>query len=167
MIRKQNDPVGTLFHDIAHLIRLRMDEMLKPYDLTRLKWLAIGIVADDEGLTQVGLAERLELKSAATGKLVDRLVARGLVERRADPMDRRAHRLFATEKAENLLKELEPLGGAIRESVLSGLSDEDIHELTKTLQKIKTNLTSTVAGAMTSLTATSDIPGRTAISSAL
>ena len=156
-----------MFHDIAHLIRLRMDETLKPYDLTRLKWLAIGILADDEGLTQVGLAERLELKSAATGKLVDRLVARGLVERRADPMDRRAYRLFATDKAEYLLKDLEPLGDSIRESVLQGLNDEDIHGLTKTLQKIKTNLTSTVAGGMTSFAATSDMSALTVISASL
>ncbi|MEO1138952.1 MAG: MarR family transcriptional regulator [Pseudomonadota bacterium] len=156
-----------MFHDIAHLIRLRMDEALKPYDLTRLKWLAMGIVADNEGLTQVRLAERLELKSAATGKLVDRLVARGLVERQPDPTDRRAHRLFATKKAENLLKDLEPLGDSIRESVLQGLNAEDVHGLTKTLQKIKTNLTSAFAGGITSFAATSDMSALTVISASL
>lgn len=140
MIRKQDDIVGSMFHDIAHLIRLRIDEMLRPYDLTRLKWLAIGIVSDNEGLTQAGLAARLELKSAATGKLVDRLVERGMVERRHDPSDRRAYRLFATPKANRLLTELEPLGQEIRETVLRGLGEKELATLQSDLEKIKSNL---------------------------
>ena len=157
MIRKQDDIVGSMFHDIAHLIRLRIDEMLKPYDLTRLKWLAIGILSQNEGLTQTGLAERLELKTAATGKLVDRLVERGLVERRPDPDDRRAHRLYATEKSFALLTELEPLGEDIRDRVLADLNEKEIGALGSVLQKIKSNLTATVAGGMTSFAASPDI----------
>lgn len=140
-----------MFHDIAHLIRLRIDEMLRPYDLTRLKWLAIGIMAQTEGLTQTGLAERLELKTAATGKLVDRLVERGLVERRPDPDDRRAHRLFATEKSFALLTELEPMGENIRDAVLAGLNAQEIGALGDALKKIKSNLTLTVTGGITTI----------------
>ena len=51
MIRKQDDIVGSMFHNIAHLIQLRIDETLKPYDLTRLRWLAIRILSQNEGLT--------------------------------------------------------------------------------------------------------------------
>lgn len=156
MIRKQDDIVGSMFHDIAHLIRLKMDEMLKPYDLTRLKWLAIGILSQNEGLTQTGLAEQLELKTAATGKLVDRLVERGLVERRPNPDDRRAYRLFATEKSLLLLTELEPLGKSIRSAVLSGLDEHEVGALSRVLQKIKSNLALTLAGGATALATTSD-----------
>jgi DNA-binding MarR family transcriptional regulator len=167
MIRKQNDIVGSMFHDIAHLIRLRIDEMLKPYDLTRLKWLSIGILSQNEGLTQTGLAERLELKAAATGKLVDRLVERGLVERRSDPDDRRAHRLFATKKSLALLTELEPLGENIRDHVLANLTEQEIGTLSSVLQKIKSNLTATVAGAATSLAVSPDICLATAMCASL
>lgn len=157
MIRKQDDIVGSMFHDIAHLIRLRIDEMLKPYDLTRLKWLAIGILSQQQGLTQTGLATRLELKTAATGKLVDRLVERGLVERRPDPEDRRANRLFATEKSFALLAELEPLGAHIRDGVLAGLSEQDIGMLGCVLKKIKSNLRVTAAGGLASLAVSPDL----------
>ncbi len=146
MIRKQNDPVGSMFHDIAHLIRLQIDETLKPYGLTRLKWLAIGIVADNEGFSQVELASRLELKSAATGKLVDRLVERKLVERHPDPSDRRAYRLFATEKSNALLFELEPLGSRLRESTLNGLNETEVSVLKTMLARVKANL---LAAALT------------------
>lgn len=149
MIRKQDDPVGSMFHDIAHLIRHKIDDVLRPYELTRLKWLAIGIISDNEGLTQSGLANRLELKNAATGKLVDRLVERGLVERMSDPQDRRVYRLHATVKSRALLAELEPLGGAVRESVLDGIGEEDLQVLKKLLHRIKTNLTLGLASLAT------------------
>ena len=147
MIKKQDDPVGSMFHDIAHFIRLKIDDMLRPYGLTRLKWLAIGIIADNEGLSQSALANRLELKGAATGKLVDRLVERGLADRHPDPTDRRAHRLYATPKSRALLAELEPLSGAIRMDVLHGLGREEIDVLTSCLRKIKTNLLRLALGA--------------------
>lgn len=140
MIRKQDDLVGSMFHDIAHLTRLKIDEALKPYGLTRLKWLAIGIISDNEGFSQAELASRLELKGAATGKLVDRLVERGLVERLSDISDRRAYRLFATRKSKALQRKLRPLGEALRQDILQGLSDEDVGFLKGSLTKIKENL---------------------------
>ena len=146
MIRKQDDLVGSMFHDIAHLIRHKIDDMLRPYGLTRLKWLALGIILDNEGLTQVELARRLELKTAATGKLVDRLEQRGLVERRRDPDDRRAHRLVATGKSVELLGRLGPLSEAVRNRVLDGLDEEELRALGAMLERIKANLTTSLAG---------------------
>ncbi len=140
MIRKQDDLVGSMFHDIAHLLRLKIDEALKPHGLTRLKWLAIGIISDNEGCSQAELANSLELKSAATGKLVDRLVDRELVERRPDIKDRRAYRLFATPNSKALLLDLEPLGLRLRQEILNGLDEEDVNSLKDRLVTIKENL---------------------------
>lgn len=141
MIRKQDDIVGSLFQDIAHLIRQRIDAELRPHELTRLTWLAIGVVQGHPGQTQTELAQRLELKNAATGKLVDRLVGRGLVIRKPDPGDRRVHRLFVTEKSDRLLDELTPVSDAIREDVLQDVGLAERADLERTLKKIKTRLT--------------------------
>jgi MarR family transcriptional regulator for hemolysin len=140
MIRKRDDIVGSLFQDVAHLVRQRIDAELKPYGLTRLKWLAIGVLQDQRGLTQSELADWLELKPAATGRLVDRLVERGLVERRTDPDDRRAYQLFVTQKSDDLLENLVPTGDAIREHVLQDLDPQERAQLAKTLTKIKERL---------------------------
>lgn len=157
MIRKQDDLVGSMFHDIAHLVRLRIDGALKPYGLTRLKWLAIGIISNSEGFSQAELASRLELRSAATGRLVDRLVERGLVERRADKEDRRAYRLFATPKSEALLVDLQPLGERLRKEILNGLDHEDVGGLKNSLKKIKANLLSGAAALVTSVALKSEL----------
>jgi len=148
MIRKQNDIVGSLFQDIAHLIRQRIDTELQPYGLTRLKWLAIGLVQTHPGLTQTELAAKLELKPAATGKLVDRLEARGLVERRPDQSDRRVHRLVLTKKSEELLMQLEPVGNAIREDILQDLGQKERKQLEDALKTLKRRLTHAAVAAV-------------------
>ena len=73
MITKHDDLLGTLIHDVAHLLRLDIDRRLKDHNLTRVKWLALGIIANQPHLTQRELAEKMELGNAAVGRLVDRL----------------------------------------------------------------------------------------------
>lgn len=148
MIRKQDDIVGSLFRDIAHLIRQRIDSEFLPYGLTRLKWLAIGLIQTHPELTQTELAAKLELKPAATGKLVDRLVARDLVQRRPDKSDRRVHRLVLTKKSEELLAQLEPVGNAIREDILQDLGQRERKQLEDTLKTLKRRLTHAAVAAV-------------------
>lgn len=143
MLRKGDDIVGTMLHDVAHRIRLKIDEALKPFDLTRVSWLAIGIVARHGRLSQSQLAEALELGSPSTGKLVDRLEERGLVERVRDPQDRRSNLLTVTEAARRLLKDLEPVGEDLREDVLQNLTLQEREHLSKMLVRIKERLAST------------------------
>jgi len=143
VLRKGDDIVGTMLHDVAHRIRLKIDEALKPFDLTRVSWLAIGIVARHGRLSQSQLAEALELGSPSTGKLVDRLEERGLVERVRDPQDRRSNLLTVTEAARRLLKDLEPVGEDLREDVLQNLTLQEREHLSKMLVRIKERLAST------------------------
>lgn len=140
MIRKENDVVGTLVHDVAHLLRLRIDAALRPHGLTRVGWLAIDIIEQNDRLTQSDLAARLELGTAATGKLVDRLEERGLVRRHDAPGDRRAKLLSVTAKARRLLDRLKPTAEALRQEVLRDLDETERQRLQTTLQKIKTRL---------------------------
>ena len=63
-----------------------------------------------EGLKQSELAEMLDLQPISLTRLLDRLADNGLIERRADPNDRRANRLFLTPAARPLLERLAELG---------------------------------------------------------
>lgn len=62
-------------------------------------------IAREEMQKMHALADKLEIKLPALSQSVDRLVKRGLVERHADPEDRRAVRLGLTEAARTLLSE--------------------------------------------------------------
>lgn len=140
MAKRDDDLVGSLIHDVAHLLRRHMDEQLKPHGLTRAGWLALSLIRKRPGLTQTELAQLLELGTAATGKLVDRLEARGLVIRGDDPNDRRAYRLRLTLEAERQLDALAPLVDQIREDVLAGMPEEDRARLASLLGEIKARL---------------------------
>lgn len=140
MITKHDDLLGTLIHDVAHLLRLEIDQRVESKNLTRTKWLALGIIDANPGLSQSELAIELELGAAAVGRLVDRLVARNFVERRSTDSDRRAYQLYLTRDARKLITKLDGVSAQLRKDVLRGLEDEDVSRLTHGLQQLKKNL---------------------------
>lgn len=140
MITKHDDLLGTLIHDVAHLLRHEIDKRLQRHNLTRVKWLALGIVSNRPLLTQAELAAEMELGNAAVGRLIDRLVERGFVVRQEDPNDRRAYRLVITNEARTLLERLDGTARHIRRDLLEGIGREQITQMNAGLSKLKNNL---------------------------
>src|SRR4029077_1449151 len=73
----------------SRLLRNYIDQRAKTRGTTRAQWIVLFRLRDQEGLSQVDLADVLELQPISLVRLLDRLVEHGLVERRADPRDRR------------------------------------------------------------------------------
>jgi DNA-binding MarR family transcriptional regulator len=140
MITKHEDLLGTLIHDVAHLLRLAIDRRLSVHNLTRVKWLALGIIDHNSPVTQSELATELELGEASVGRLVDRLVDRGFVVRKKHPEDRRSHQLLLTDHATDLLRDLDGTAAEIRKETLHSFSEKEIAELNSGLLKLKENL---------------------------
>lgn len=92
------------------------------------------------GLKQTELAEMLDLQPITLTRLLDRLCDNGLIERRADPDDRRAKRLYLTAAARPLLERLSDLGEELMSGALAGLAPEDIALLVSKLAVVKDNL---------------------------
>jgi DNA-binding MarR family transcriptional regulator len=92
---------------------------------------------EQEGLSQVDLADVLELQPISLVRLLDRLVERGLLERRHDPKDRRANRLYLTARGRQLVDDLDGLSSAILTDVLRDVPDEAIKTSLITLRDIK------------------------------
>ena len=140
MIGKDNNSLGALLHDVAHLLRTTIDREVEPYNLTRAKWQALGVLNRMEGVTQSELASELELGVATVGRLVERLEARGFIERRPDPIDARVKRLFIRDAARPELDELEAVATNVRKSALKGINNAEQAELIRLLRKMKRNL---------------------------
>ena len=145
MITKNDDLLGTLIHDVAHLLRTDIDRRLSPYNLTRVKWLALGIIKNNPDITQAELAQEMELGFATVGKLIDRLEERGFVERVPNPTDRRSNHLMLTQASRSLLTDLDSVAKEFRKTALSSLSSNEVKGLNKGLLKIKENLSFKVA----------------------
>jgi len=140
MITKDDDLLGTLIHDVAHLLRHDIDRRLEPHNLTRVKWLALGVLKRHGPMTQAKLSRKMELGNATVGRLVDRLEARAFVKRESGPNDRRSYHVVLTQNATDLLKQLDVTAAKFREEALASLSEAEIAYLNKGLIKLKSNL---------------------------
>jgi len=145
MIGKDEDLLGSLIHDVAHLLRLDIDGRLKAHNLTRVKWLALGVIQDNNDISQSDLAAILELGNATVGRLVDRLVEREFVVRGNDPADRRSYLLSLTPLALSTIQALSDVPGALEDDALIGLSQSDRAGLSRCLLKMKSNLRNRLA----------------------
>jgi MarR family transcriptional regulator, transcriptional regulator for hemolysin len=125
---------------IARHLRNRFDQSVTKLGVTRSQWTLIAVVASRPGLTQRTIAEVLEISEAAAGRLIDRLCAEGLLERKARSDDRRAYSVYLTDAAAPYL---ETLGGIARrneEETFSGLSEEQLEQLDTLLALVYTNV---------------------------
>jgi len=121
----------------SRLLRNYIDQRAKTRGTTRAQWIVVYLLRQQEGLSQVDLADMLELQPISLVRLLDRLVEHGLLERRHDPKDRRANRLFLTAKGRRLVDDLDSLRDEIATDVMRGLTDEAIQTSLVTLRDIK------------------------------
>ena len=121
----------------SRLLRNYIDHRAKARGTTRAQWIVLFRLRDQEGLSQVDLADVLELQPISLVRLLDRLVEHGLLERRHDPKDRRANRLFLTPSGKQLVDDLDSLRDGIAGDVLKNLSAEAIETTLTSLREIK------------------------------
>jgi MarR family transcriptional regulator, transcriptional regulator for hemolysin len=121
----------------SRLLRNYIDHRAKSRGTTRAQWIVLFRLREQEGLSQVDLADVLELQPISLVRLLDRLVEHGLVERRSDPRDRRANRLFLTASGRQLADDLDSLRNAIATDVLQGMPTAALEVSLKTLRDVK------------------------------
>ena len=121
----------------SRLLRNYIDHRAKARGTTRAQWIVLFRLRQQEGLSQVDLADVLELQPISLVRLLDRLVEHGLLERRHDPKDRRANRLYLTESGRKLVDDLDSLRDAIANDVLRDLPAESIETSLATLREVK------------------------------
>ena len=132
-------------NDVARLLRTYADQKAAQYGMSRAKWAVLARLDRFEGLKQTELADMLDLQPISLTRLLDSLCANGLIERRADPDDRRAKRLFLTPAARPLLERLGDLAEELMGTALAGLDQRDSKALLAQLSTIKNNLRAAVA----------------------
>src|ERR1700704_5173674 len=121
----------------SRLLRNYIDHRAKGRGTTRAQWIVLFRLRQQEGLSQVDLAAVFELQPISLVRLLDRLVEHGLLERRPDPKDRRANRLFLTRAGRQLVDDLDSLREAIAIDVLHEIPDAVIETSLEALKDIK------------------------------
>jgi MarR family transcriptional regulator for hemolysin len=127
-------------NDVARMLRTYADHKARQFGMTRAQWVVLARLDRFEGLKQSELAEMLDLQPISLTRLLDRLCESGLIERRADPNDRRAKRLFLMPAARPLLEQLTSLGEEMMTTALAGVDRDSVEKMVGQLATVKENL---------------------------
>src|SRR6185503_12677404 len=105
------------------------------FDLTPVQYAALSTIKANPGLDQVTLAGLIAYDRTTITGVVDRLVQKGLAERRASSRDRRARELEITDEGRRTLRKITPAVESAQRVMLRGLSAKEGDELMRLLRK--------------------------------
>lgn len=125
---------------LGRLIRTEADKRARAHGMTRAQWSILINLEKQPGLLQKELAEILEVEPITVARLVDRLEARGMVERRSDPSDRRCWRLHLTDASRPLMSEIDQQLGDLADVCTEGLDEQNRQLVTDALARMRDSL---------------------------
>lgn len=134
------DSIAFLLHDISRQFRYSFDARARDIGVTRPQWRALLYLARVEGPTQSELADFLEVERITLCRMIDRLAEAGLVERRADPLDRRVWRLHLTDAAHGVVDRLARIGAELEAEALAQIGPAEQTLLRETLTRMRDGL---------------------------
>jgi DNA-binding MarR family transcriptional regulator len=130
-----------VLHDVARTLRTRFDQKARAtHAMTRAQWVILSRLDRQPGMSQNEMATICEVEPITVARLVDRLEARGLVERRADPADRRIRRLHLLPAAKPILETINNARETMNARITAGLDEAMLGTLIDALLVIKENL---------------------------
>ncbi|MCH7628623.1 MAG: MarR family transcriptional regulator [Proteobacteria bacterium] len=132
--------IAFLSADVSRLLRKRFDLAARGFGVTGPQWRVLAALQRTPGMNQCALAAWLEVEAITAGRMIDRLEKAGLVERRPDPADRRAWRLFLTAAADPLISSLRDCADVVFAEALQGFSDDEHQFLLALLDRVRGNL---------------------------
>lgn len=135
-----SETIGFLLNDTARMFRRAFNVRTRDSGITALQSRVLTYLSRYPGIRQGPLAELIEVEPITLSRMIDRLEESGLVERRADPTDRRAWQLHLTALAEPLLDSLRQTARTVVAEATDGLSDAERDELTRLVERVRTNL---------------------------
>ncbi len=131
---------GFLLKDVSRRYVLRFEQRARAISLTLSQCKVLVRLEKNEGVSQARLAELAELEPMAIVRILDRMEADGLLERRPDPADRRARRLYLTRKAKPLLDRIWHVSELTRAETLAGISRQDRESFMTLLERMHANV---------------------------
>ena len=135
---------GFLVNDVARLFGRRFSHNGRRLGLTRAQCRTLARIARHEGINQAGLADLLEVRPMTLVRQIDRMEGAGWIERRPDPADRRARRLFLTGKARPILGRIRVVANETRDEALARLSPPEQAQLSALLTRVHATLSERV-----------------------
>ena len=125
--------------ETAHALRKAFDRRAVGLGVTRAQWKVLFRLTRQPGMRQIELADMLDIEPITLSRIVDRLEEAKLVERVADPADRRAWRLHVTAEAQPIVEKLRALADEMIAEAFSGIDPKHIEITREVLGRVREN----------------------------
>lgn len=136
------DTISFLITDVARLLRAEFDRRTSEAGtgLTPGEARTLVSAARAGVIRQNALAERMGVEAMTLSTYLDRLERLDLIQRVADPSDRRAKLVQLTDAAQVVLEQIAKAGAALREDISAPLAPQQLDEIRQGLKQIRTQL---------------------------
>lgn len=135
-----DNTLGFILGRVSRKVHYRLDEIFKANDITIEQWVGLRMIDEEGPLCQKGLADRMEKNQNTIKALIDRLEAKGLVERTVNLQDKRNLILTVTTGGKDLIRTLSPLEEKINETIEGALTPRQVETCKALLLKLEKKL---------------------------
>lgn len=132
--------IGFLTNVQAKKLAEAFNNRLMDKGITRVQWIALYYLDRYESLSQMELAEKLNIKPSSVVRLMDRMERDGLVERVKNPEDRRAYNLIFTDKGREFWDTIKGEGEIMGDIFTKDISPEELNVFIKVLEQMVENI---------------------------
>lgn len=128
-----------VIHEVSRLISTRFDQSMVRHKITHAQWWAMMHIGENEGATQSEFANLMQMGRAPAGKLLERLEAKGWIERRSDEADNRVRRVYLAEGATPVFEAMTAEARVLFSDLLGNLPPSQVDLILKGLLEIRAN----------------------------
>jgi DNA-binding MarR family transcriptional regulator len=130
------DDLGFLMARTHRAMRRWLLSHLDPLDITYEQFRVLNALCDQDRVSQVNLAERVNADTTSLARMLDRMENAGLVTREAEPADSRVNLVTLTENGRQIMKRLIPVRDRALQTALQALNEKEVNELKRLLNMI-------------------------------
>jgi DNA-binding MarR family transcriptional regulator len=138
--REEARSIGYLSRYMYRMFAKAIAAELAPFDLVAGEWSVLRVLWVEEGLSQVGLAERMRVEKASLTTVLAVMEKQGLIRRTRNVEDRREINIYLTPKGLRLKEDLLPFVGKINRKATRGMSPAEVDMLRTLLCRVIGNL---------------------------
>ncbi|WP_131106110.1 MarR family winged helix-turn-helix transcriptional regulator [Ornithinimicrobium sufpigmenti] len=120
-----------------HTTTMRWVGVQEVPDLTLRQLQVLSLLRGTPGMSGQDLAEQIGVSTSTMSGIVDRIVAKGWIEREPDPVDRRRVLLHPTHEGLTVLVRLETPGQQARELLIERLDERELAEACRLAERLR------------------------------
>ena len=140
MTLRRTDSLGYMLALASRLFDRKLDSALAEFGAAAGQYAPLVMLFEKDGLTQADLCRRIQVEQPTMANTLNRMERDGLIERRADPSDKRRVRIYLSASAKRHRAALLDAARAVPDSALNGLTPAEQDHFMKLLSRIISNL---------------------------